>query len=445
MTKKDEVLVLSGSSWSMDGSIEKLTNAANSKASGHTKIHVREFDLNTTLAATMVNLIQKGRYDIKDLSFEECTGHVAIVVTVALTLANLNKLTISLGNLATAAFSPLAHSLGVGLQSRNSSLKTLQLKSGSNVFFTLSADAAHSLEQGFIGNQTLESIHLEGCRFAETGAVQALARGIGRLGTLREAKFISCFAHNGHPLDDDSVAALIRGLEHNTSLERLNLSRNKCLQRGISALAALLDRTKIKHIDLSYQCIDQGETMDLSALVGALGRTATLESLELKFNKLSSDRHMAFLAAALMHNTSIKYIGLASNKIENVGLEILTSRIPSMKVLEKLNISNNSFDDNTAQALAEAMKENFSIGRVECNQNLQSYKSIRYYADLNFGGRKFVKKPLGYGISPVQQSLWPLVLARVAQLQNDQIFSSEERQAEVLYYLLRHGPAMFPL
>jgi hypothetical protein len=54
-------------------------------------------------------------------------------------------------------------------------------------------------------------------------------------------------------------------------------------------LATLLDRIRIKYIDLSYQCIDQGETMDLSALVGALGRTSTLESLELKFNKLLLD------------------------------------------------------------------------------------------------------------------------------------------------------------
>jgi hypothetical protein len=440
-----DVLLLSGSSWSIEGSVEKLTNAANSKESRNSKIYVREFDLDTTLAATMVNVIQKNRHHIKELSFEECTGHVPIVVTVALTMASLNKLTVSLGNLSLSAFSPLAHTLGVGLRSKNSSLKTLELKSGSNVFFSLSTDAAHSLEQGFIGNQTLKSIHLEGCRFAESSAVQALSRGIRRLGTLKEAKFISCFAHNGHPLDDDSVAHLIRGLEQNSELEYLNLSRNKCLRHSLSALATLIDRTRIKHIDLSYQCIDQGEAMDLSVLVGAFGRTSTLEILELKFNKLSSDRDMAYLAAALMHNTSIKYIGLANNKIENVAMEILTSRIPSMKVLESMNISNNAFDDHAAEGLAKAMKENCIIGRVECNQNLQSYQSIRYYADLNWGGRKFVKKPVRYNISPVKQSLWPLILARVVHLPKDQFSSTEQRQTEVLYYLLRYGPAMFPV
>jgi hypothetical protein len=394
----------------------------------------------------MVNIIQKGRRDIKDLAFEECTGHVAIVVTVALTLTTaLDCLSISLGNLATAAFTPIAHSLGVGLQTKNSSIRTLQLKSGSNVYFTLSADAGKSLEQGMIGNMTLERFHMEGCRFAENSAVLAISRGLRQLRTLKDARFSSCFAHNGHPLDDDSVAHLVRSLEHNSQLESLNLSRNKCLQRGISALATLLDCTNIKHVDLSCQCMSQDESMDLSLLVGALGRTSSLESLELQFNKLSSDHDMAFIAAALTHNTSIRYIGLANNKITNSGMDILCSRIPMMNTLESIDLSNNSFDEEGAEKLATAMKENFTISKIRCNPNFPSYRAIRYFTDLNWGGRRFITKNAHDAFPVISPSHWPLVLARVKNLPQDQDISAQERQAEVLYLLLRQGPAMFPV
>ncbi|KAG7367071.1 Rit1 N-terminal domain containing protein [Nitzschia inconspicua] len=143
---------------------------------------------------------------------------------------------------------------------------------------------------------------------------------------------------------------------------------------------------------------------------------------------------MAFVAAALMHNTSIYYIGLSNNKITNSGLEVLSSRVPCMKVVKRVLLENNTFDDEGAISLARAIKDNVSIVHVGCDKKIESYKDIRYYADLNCCGRRFVKT-----FSSFKPSLWPHILQRATTLFSDHVSSSKERQTNALYFLLRQG------
>jgi hypothetical protein len=51
-------LVLSGNSWNMEGSIEALTKAARSQTSKHTKIHLKEFELDTSMAGKSLALLE---------------------------------------------------------------------------------------------------------------------------------------------------------------------------------------------------------------------------------------------------------------------------------------------------------------------------------------------------------------------------------------------------
>lgn len=434
-------LDLSGATWALEGSIRELKDASSKECMSSRvldRLQLKDFDVDCVLAAIIADLL-RSRRAVKHLVLDGCCGHIDILLTIALTTATaqLESLTIATGKLASDAFCPCARSLGVCLQI-NSTLTTIKLNASSNTFFTLSAEAARSLEHGMIGNNTLTTFHLENCRFDDRDVVDALSRGIRSLGCLRDVKLRSCFAPNGHPLDDESMSVLIRGLEHNAQLTSLDLSRNKCLSRSLSTLSALLDRTKVQNLDLSCQFIEhEDEYMDLSLLVAALGRTSTLQSLELKFNKLT-DWDMAFVAAALTYNTSIKHIGLASNKILNLGMSILSSRIPSMPVLRSLLLTNNDFDEAGAEELAAALKENLVLGRVECTPSSPWSKTIRYYADLNWGGRRAILP----GHIPIQASLWPVILARVGRMGNDEN-SIEERKADVLYYLLRKGPMLF--
>lgn len=442
MDQDGSILCISGEFWALDESVTQL-KAATSKKSSETSsdlqtIILKNFDVDIPLAAIVADLVRSKR-TVKDLVLHQCSGHVDIVLTVALATSStqLEALTIFTGNFVTDVFCPSAHALGVGLQI-NSSLRSLTLSSGPNVFFTMSTQAATSLELGMIGNTTLGTFHLERCRFTEIAAIQALSRGIRGHGLLRSVRIQSCFASNGHPLDDDSMSFLIGGLEHITRLTHLDLSRNKCLQRSLSSLSSLIDRTQVRQINLSGQHVNRenDEFMDLSLLVGALGRTSTLHSLDLSYNKLS-DRDMAYVSAALTHNTSITHVDLSGNKIMNLGINILCSRIPSMPVLQSLVLKNNSFDDEGAEDLVNAMKHNLILGRLDCDPDIPLSKTIRYYADLNWSGRRFVHP--GNSEIPIHASLWPVILARVSQLREKRAIGIKERHATVLYYLLRQS------
>ena len=444
MTKETTTsLELSGSCWALETSLNKLRKAAYGETSGGKSLslvtfRLNDFDLDVSAAAAVVQLVRKHESTLKFVTLQECTGHTDIVLTVALTIP-IKCCSLSLGRLATAASSPCMHALGVGLQISHS-LRDLILQAGSNVFFTLDSHAARSLEQGLGNNSSLESFTLKCCRFGDPSAVRLLAQGLRRNGNLRYVTIRSCFVENGHALDDLSLGTLIQALELNTKLTTLDVSGNKCLDRGMAALATLLDRTHMQKLDISSQCIERDESMNISMLVASLGRTTSLQRLDLRFNKLN-DEDMAYLAAALSHNESIRFLGLASNQIGNVGLSILASKVPQFRGLSQLVLTNNLFDADGASELAVAMQSNLQLGVVECDFRIPNTRIIQYYADLNWAGRKYLSETTPKLIS-LPSSLWPFVIQRVNRLTRKD--NGIERCANVLYFLLREGPALFP-
>jgi tRNA A64-2'-O-ribosylphosphate transferase len=445
--RKAGVLSLSGKNWCLNQSITDL-RAASASSKSYERLELESFDFTTTISAIVVDIILNSKYDLTEIKLIDSSMDISTILTVAMsTLESLKTVCISFPAQVAPSrheVEAVMHSIGCGLLARACTLKTLILKSGSNAPYSMTRTAAFSLRQGMIRNKSLECLHIDDCRFCTADAVQTIARGMRSLGIiLKDVRLRSCLGPSGRPLDDGSLAILIGGLEHNPRLEKLDLSKNKCLDEGISALAALMDRSPgLAHVDLSCQDVNtaEDESMDLLPLVGALGRTSTLQSLELKYNKLSSERDMACLAAALMHNTSVKYIGLAGNKITNSGIEIFASRIASMRVLEKLILSENAFDEEGANELANAMEKNLSIIKVECDQQLPSFRRIQYFADLNWSGRKYVKS-----FAKIKPSVWSLLFSRATTSSADGASLPPQRQVDVLFFLLRHAPAsLFP-
>jgi hypothetical protein len=367
------VLHLRGSGWALDASLEKLREVVIQRKPVH-NFTLTDFDFDVTVASIVIRVLQVNASFMESLTLHDCTGNTELVVAVAMTMDCLEKMVVSIGRLAPAASTPLMHALGVGLQI-SPSLKELVIQSGSNVFFTLDPEAAESLEVG-LGNarlgavdSKLERFTLKCCRFAEPSAVRSLASGLQHNRGLRHVNLQSCYTNNGHPLDDASLSRIIQALEHNPNLSSLNVSGNKCLQESVAALAQLMIRTPLERLNLSSQVIetDYNEYLDVSLLVGALARTTTLKSLDLRFNKLG-DEAMAYLAAALAQNRSLEYLGLASNKIQNTGISIVASKIAEMKGLRHLVLTNNPFDDTATLELAEALDAsgNWTLEAVEC-------------------------------------------------------------------------------
>lgn len=481
---ESSVLKLNGAEWALDSSMRDVAKACSVPSTSDNsenknpwlslkELKLEDFDLDTVVAAKIIQLLQRHSGSLEHFSFYECTGRVDLVVTVAMTiLPKLKTLRIATGRISTSAFDPCASALGVTLQC-NQTLQQLSLQSGSNVFFTLSTEAARSLSDGLAQNCMLERFELIGCRFAEASTLQSLARGLRKHCFLKQVRMQSCFQSNGHALDDTAIAELVLALgQHNRQLQVLDLTNNQCVSAGVAAISTLLDRTLLETLNLSCQCIvtsvnDHADNTDnhenvqdestsisflnLSLLVAALGRTNTLRHFELRFNQLI-DSDMAYLAAALAHNTSIRYLGLSNNRISNVGLSILASRIPSMKGLQYLVLTNNLYDHNGLEELAEAMTENMSLETIELDRCCSSsrgkqdvhtpFKMIRYYTDLNWSGRKYLHgQNHQQSVSP---SLWPMVLART----NHTRFANTDgmgRQVDVLYSFLRQGSILFSM
>lgn len=475
-------LELNGAIWALDSSMHDLNKASKSSDKRHSEssspaslvsLKLEEFDLDTVVAAKTIQLFQRHSNTLQHLILYECTGHVDLVLTVALTaLPKLTSLRIATGRISTAAFDPCANALGVGLQG-NRSLRQLTLQSGSNVFFTLSTEAAECLADGLARNGILEQLDLVGCRFDDVSTLSCLSRGIKKHCYLKRFQIKSCFQSNGHALEDVALADMVLALgHHNGQLQLLDLTGNQCISAGIIAVSTLLDQTKLETLNLSCQCImtnptsrgvadDEDESeggeslstsfnMDLSLLVAALGRTNTLVQLELRCNQLI-DSDMAYLAAALTYNTSIRYLGLASNRISNVGLSILSSRIPDMRGLKHLVLTNNQYDSDGIAELALAMKHNMTLERVELDtcgcvssQGVSlPWQEIQYYADLNWGGRRFVLLDCQSDHRSLSPALWTLILARISEVLAAKA-NGKERQATVLYAFLSQGAVLFP-
>eukprot|EP00980_Cylindrotheca_fusiformis_P015153 scaffold4183_cov137-Cylindrotheca_fusiformis.AAC.16 len=431
----NQTVVFSGTPWwSSEDSVEELRKAASLDATIIQSLKITDFEIDTRVAAFMIKVLQRHGHSITDLVLTECTGHIDIIVTVAMTIARLESLKLSSG-----ALSSYAHSLGVGLHT-NSNLRTLILVSGCSVFFTLTADSAASLEKGLSASKSLETFHFVNCRFGDGAAIRSLSNGLLQNQTLRHIALKSCFAANGQILPDDSLAVLLNALQHSSSLKSLDISGNKCLRHGMNSLSILFEKTQLGVLNLSCQVIDEGQFVNLASIVAALGATRTLESLELGFNKLD-DRDVPYLAAALSYNTSIKYIGLANNRITNTGLSILASKVPNMKGIEKLALDGNPFDEHGLMELAHSLQSNASIKRLKLDSTFSNHDRVMYQVDLNWSGRKFFFSKTCD--REFYRGLWPLVFERLNKLLDEQ--HGKQRHANVLYTLLTEGSALFPL
>lgn len=227
----------------------------------------------------------------------------------------------------------------------------------------------------------------------------------------------------------------VEALQGSRSLRTLDISRNRYL-RGIKSVAVLLNSTSLRDLNLSHQVIDEGQFVDLSAIVGALGSTQTLKSLDLGFNQLD-DGAMPFLAAALSCNSTIKYVSLRGNKFSNTGISILASKLPSMHGLEHLVLTENNFGGNGMGQLKRSLQLNYSIMRLDLDVAIPHHVSCMYFPDLNWMRRRFLFEAV-----VTSAALWPLLLQRANQLINE--INGAERRANVVFCILKKSTALFP-
>jgi len=413
----DGVASFSGLSWNLNEDINRLNSE-----SKITRLEISDLRIDVELASIIVLLIQKHGGSITHLSLLDCTGHIDVIVSVSL-MTGLKSLEIG-----TPALSVCAHSLGVGLLT-SANLKRLVLHSGKKRYFTLVADSVASLGQGLIGSKSLESLTLKRCRFGDSVAIRSTCNALKSNSFLQHIVLTECLSGNGQTLPEGDFSLFLDALKDSQSLITLDTSINSCL--GGTSVADIIKFSSIRHLSLSHQMVD------LSGMVGALGSTRSLESINLAFNRLD-DGDMPFLAAAMSCNTSVKYVNLSGNNVSNTGISILASKLPSMRGLEHLVLTDNPFGGNGTSQLRRSLQLglNYSLMHLELDVTVPHHASCMYFPDLNWMRRRFLFE------ENVAPALWPFLLERANRLFEEP--NGSQRRANIVFCILQKSTALFP-
>jgi Ran GTPase-activating protein (RanGAP) involved in mRNA processing and transport len=214
-------------------------------------------------------------------------------------------------------------------------------------------------------------------------------------------------------LHDDELATLVDAVRRHPSLAWLDLSENSIGPDTCEALVSLL-------------------VEDIDGIAGTT--TSHLAGLTLIGCGIQ-DAEVTRLASALCStNTMLKQLNLNENSISDTGIQDFAESLKQMPSLKTLRVLENSFAEDGAKALLDAVTVNFEMNMDELilDRHLACFDDIQYQILLNRCGRKLFKShcaPLG---------LWPLVMERCQGIRHH---CRRAGPADVLYHLLQ-GPAL---
>jgi Ran GTPase-activating protein (RanGAP) involved in mRNA processing and transport len=237
-------------------------------------------------------------------------------------------------------------------------------------------------------------------------------------------------------LPDKHVERIIHALVGHPALETFILTLNSCHERGMNAMAKLLqaDRCRLRHLNLSHQK-DEHQKVSMEAFSDALTTNQTLTHLKLSRNRLLSN-DVQLLFEALQFNSTLCLLDMSNNCISDAGAQQIAAVLPNMPGLQKLYLLSNDIQSEASSLeFSRAMQINRQLQVLDIKQSLPHVPQIQYYGALNSGGRHLMatKKHVPLG-------LWPLILER-AQKKNKDVQGEYGFVQDVLFYLLK-GPAL---
>ena len=245
-------------------------------------------------------------------------------------------------------------------------------------------------------------------------------------------------------VDNEELEELLKALAANNSLVSLDLSHNNLTTGVLKRLGeALSVHTNLKHIKLQ-DCNILGR--ELNVISEYLLKVKGLVDLDLSwngpFNFIDNTTALSQFGCILSKHTTLESIHLAHCDIAGNDLVLFSNHIPKFKTLKELDISDNSYIDETVLLkLQNAISQsdtlenlslcNYQILHANNGNNVNNNKgnkgccsrrlfaSIDYYLKLNgFGVKSFVKKDLP------SRNLLPFALEKFSQ------------DPDILYYCL---------
>uniref|UniRef100_UPI00398ED40E NACHT, LRR and PYD domains-containing protein 3-like n=1 Tax=Pristiophorus japonicus TaxID=55135 RepID=UPI00398ED40E len=175
---------------------------------------------------------------------------------------------------------------------------------------------------------------------------------------------------------------LAKGLEGNSSLTQLYLSKNTLGDTGVKDLCVALNspHCKIQTLELCDNLI-RGRVVD--QLTSILSHNRSLTCLKLNNNKLGELRLKLLSATLSQQGCPIHTLELEGNGITDTDTEELTVTPIANTSLAKLNLSNNMLTDRSIRALHYLVASHTCLGEIRLQRNKFSSDGASYLQSLS--------------------------------------------------------------
>ncbi|XP_076451919.1 leucine-rich repeat-containing protein 34-like isoform X2 [Babylonia areolata] len=200
-------------------------------------------------------------------------------------------------------------------------------------------------------NNTLQELNLM-CNDIGPPGAEALAKALHTNETLRLLRL------NGNKLETKEQKGgmyFAQALQVNTTLEHLDLGDTDLRTESLIALGTvLLHNSSLKSVNVSRPILFTHMEEPTVHFANMLKVNTSLQ--EIHFQKYDMRDFGAFrLAENLMHNFTLTYLDLSSNRITRDGVKELAKVLKQDTALETLDLSNNRLEDDGAMHIADAL------------------------------------------------------------------------------------------
>ena len=187
--------------------------------------------------------------------------------------------------------------------------------------------------------------------------------------TATELDFSSSYEYG--KVDLVNLETLTKSLEKNTTITKLNFSKNHICEEGLTYFASIIAKNAtITNLDLSLNNngFISSEKSGLDAIGLSLKDNKTLVTLNLSYNSLGK-LGAKKIVKGLKGNSSIKELNLSTNIIGDKGAKYIKDLLSKNKTLTKLDISGNAFTDTGISKIAEGLAKNETLTTLDLSLN----------------------------------------------------------------------------
>ncbi|XP_065913984.1 protein NLRC5-like isoform X2 [Dysidea avara] len=217
-------------------------------------------------------------------------------------------------------------------------------------------------------NTKLEELYLGGNNLQSSAVVI--------LQDLKNISKITKLDLSDNGMSDTVVHELASVIENNTKLEELNLGGNNLQSSAVVILQALKNISNLTTLDLSNNNLSEEVAKDLADVIES---NTHLNELILSDNNLQSST--VVILQTLVNTSSLLKLDLSGNKLPETVVNELASVIKSNANLRELHLANNRLQPSTIIIL-QALKEISSLTVLDLSNNNLSEKIVNYLADV---------------------------------------------------------------